>query len=98
MGPLPGTEYQAMATRPTYEQYRQAQARYPGVVLLFRVGDFCEACDESARVLSRRLGIGVTARDGTVSMNGFPADRLQAYLAKLLRCGERVALCEPVQG
>lgn len=78
------------------DQYRQAKALHPGMILLFRVGDFYEAFDEDARTVGKAIGLTITSR-GEVPMAGFPYHQLEVYLRKLLQCGHRVAICEQVQ-
>jgi hypothetical protein len=79
------------------EQYRDAKARHPNMLLLFRVGDFYEAFMEDAETIGRVLGLTVTTRDKAVPMAGFPHHSLEAHLRKLLTLGKRVAVCEPVE-
>jgi DNA mismatch repair ATPase MutS len=73
--------------------YQTAKAANPGMLLLFRLGDFYEAFGEDAQVAARVLGLTLTAR-GTVPMAGFPVDRLEQYLRRLLDDGRRVAVCD----
>jgi hypothetical protein len=78
------------------EQYRAAKARHPGMLLLFRIGDFYELLGEDAQVAHQLLSLTLTTRDRTISMAGFPHHQLETYLHKLLHEGQRVAICEPV--
>jgi hypothetical protein len=78
-------------------QYRAAKERHPGMLLLFRMGDFYELFDDDAQVASKLLGLTLTTRDRTIDMAGFPHHQLEAYLQKLLQFGKRVAICEPVE-
>jgi hypothetical protein len=82
---------------PIMTQYREAKEKHPGMVLLFRLGDFYEVFEEDAETLHKTLGLTLTTRDQSVSMAGFPHHQLEAYLHKLLKAGLRVAICEPVE-
>lgn len=82
--------------QPIMEQYREAKERHPGMVLLFRVGDFYEFFEEDAKTAARVLGLTLTTRDRTISMAGFPHHSLENHLRTLLRAGHRVAICEQV--
>jgi hypothetical protein len=78
------------------DQYRAAKEKHPGMLLLFRMGDFFELFGEDAETAHKLLGLTLTTRDRTVSMAGFPHHQLETYLHKLLKAGQRVAVCEPV--
>jgi len=82
---------------PMMQQYREAKERHPGMLLLFRMGDFYELFDEDAGTAARLLGLTLTSRDKTVSMAGFPHHSLEGYLRKLLQAGHRVAICDQVE-
>ncbi len=84
-------------TTPMMQQYRDAKERHPGMLLLFRMGDFYELFDADAEVASRVLGLTLTSRDKTVPMAGFPHHSLETYLHKLLQAGHRVAICDQVE-
>lgn len=79
------------------EQYRAAKAKHPDMVLLFRMGDFFEIFDSDAEIVHRILGLTLTTRDRVIRMCGFPHYQLEAYLHKLLKAGQRVAVCDPVE-
>jgi DNA mismatch repair protein MutS len=79
------------------QQYREAKDRHPGMLLLFRMGDFFELFDGDAEVAARVLGLTLTSRDKTIPMAGFPHHQLESYLHKLLRAGHRVAICDQVE-
>jgi DNA mismatch repair protein MutS len=79
------------------QQYRDAKARHPGMVLLFRMGDFFETFEEDAELVSRVLGLTLTTRDGSIPMAGVPAKSVEHYLRKLLHAGHRVAVCDQVE-
>jgi DNA mismatch repair protein MutS len=82
---------------PMMQQYREAKERHPGMLLLFRMGDFYELFDGDAETGARVLGLTLTSRDKTVPMAGFPHHQLEGYLQKLLAAGFRVAVCDQVE-
>jgi len=78
-------------------QYRRAKAEIdPGTILFFRLGDFYETFFEDAVVASDILGIALTKRQ-SVPMCGIPYHAADLYLAKLLRAGKKVALCDQME-
>ncbi len=79
------------------QQYRDAKVQYPGMLLLFRMGDFYELFDDDAQRAAKLLGLTLTSRDKTVPMAGFPHHSLESHLRKLLAAGERVAICDQVE-
>jgi DNA mismatch repair protein MutS len=79
------------------QQYREAKDRHPGMLLLFRMGDFYELFQGDAEVASRVLGLAITSRDKNIPMAGFPHHALEIHLHKLLRAGHRVAICDQVE-
>ena len=81
-------------------QYNAIKIKHPGALLLFRVGDFYETFGEDAIKASRILGIVLTARnngDSKIELAGFPHHSLDTYLPKLVRAGERVAICDQLE-
>ncbi len=84
-------------TTPMMQQYRDAKARHPGMLLFFRNGDFYELFEDDAELGSRLLGITLTKRDKGIPMAGVPHHALDRYLARLLQSGQRVAICEQVE-
>jgi DNA mismatch repair protein MutS len=86
-----------MSLTPMMQQYREARERHPGMLLLFRMGDFYELFDADAEVASRVLGLTLTSRDKTIPMAGFPHHALDTHLRKLLHAGHRVAICDQVE-
>ncbi len=81
-------------------QYNQIKAKYPGALLLFRVGDFYETFGEDAVKASRILGITLTKRNNggaNEELAGFPHHSLDTHLPKLVRAGERVAICDQLE-
>src|SRR5262249_26166726 len=84
-------------TTPMMQQYREAKERHPGMLLLFRSGDFYELFYDDAELVARVLGLALTSRDKTIPMAGFPHHALETHLRKLLRAGHRVAVCAQVE-
>lgn len=86
---------------PLMKQYNAIKAKYPDALLLFRVGDFYETFHEDAVKTSRILGIVLTKRaNGSASemeLAGFPYHSLDTYLPKLVRAGQRVAICDQLE-
>ena len=86
---------------PLMKQYYSVKASHPDAVLLFRVGDFYETFGEDAIRTSEILGITLTKRaNGAAShveLAGFPHHALDTYLPKLVRAGQRVAICEQLE-
>lgn len=83
------------------KQYYHIKGKHPDAVLLFRVGDFYETFGEDAIKASEILGITLTRRaNGAASfveLAGFPFHALDTYLPKLVRAGQRVAICEQLE-
>ena len=83
---------------PARKQYLRIKKQHQDEVLLFRMGDFYETFDNDARLISRELEIALTSREmgkGTrVPLAGIPYHALDGYLAKLIKKGYRVAICE----
>lgn len=86
---------------PLMKQYNAIKAKHPGAILLFRVGDFYETFGEDAIKASRILDIVLTKRaNGAAShieLAGFPHHSLDSYLPKLIRAGNRVAICDQLE-
>lgn len=86
---------------PLMKQYNAIKAKYPGALLLFRVGDFYETFGEDAVKAARVLDITLTKRgNGSASeieLAGFPHHALDNYLPKLVRAGNRVAICDQLE-
>ena len=79
------------------QQYHAAKAQHPGMVVMFRNGDFYELFEDDAELGSKVLGITLTKRDGTIPMAGVPVHKLEHYLGVFLRAGHRVAVCEQME-
>ncbi len=83
------------------KQYNAIKAKHPDALLLFRVGDFYETFSTDAITTSKILGIVLTRRaNGAASyveLAGFPHHALDTYLPKLVKAGQRVAICEQLE-
>ncbi|MEC8555524.1 MAG: DNA mismatch repair protein MutS [Planctomycetota bacterium] len=89
-----------MSTSPMMRQYDEAKAACGDALLLFRMGDFYELFHEDAKICAKVLGLTLTSRDkntNPIPMAGFPHHQLEGYLAKLIRHGHRVAVCDQVE-
>ncbi len=87
---------------PLMEQYYREKKLYPDTLLLFRVGDFYETFAEDAVVVARDLNITLTSRQkddegNKIPLAGVPYHALEVYLAKLIRAGHKVAICDQVE-
>jgi DNA mismatch repair protein MutS len=86
---------------PLMKQYNAIKVKYPGALLLFRVGDFYETFGQDAIAASKVLDIVLTKRgNGSASeieLAGFPHHALDTYLPKLVRAGHRVAICDQLE-
>ncbi len=89
------------AETPMMKQYASFKAKYPDAMLLFRVGDFYETYGEDAVTAAGILGIVLTRRSNgaaaDVEMAGFPHHALDTYLPKLVRAGQKVAVCDQLE-
>jgi DNA mismatch repair protein MutS len=98
---LDSTENKKVAETPLMKQYNEIKAKHPDALLLFRVGDFYETFGEDAVKASKILGIILTKRaNGTASeiaLAVFPHHSLNTYLPKLVRAGQRVAICDQLE-
>lgn len=81
------------------KQYHQAKEACGDALLFFRMGDFYELFLDDAKKAAKILGLTLTSRDkaNTIPMAGFPHHQLDSYLAKLIKKGHRVAVCEQVE-
>src|SRR5579862_6359060 len=80
-------------------QYLAAKRQHPDALLFFRLGDFYELFFDDAKTAARALQITLTARDKerAVPMCGVPYHAAENYIARLLRKGYRVAICEQME-
>src|ERR687898_2939944 len=85
---------------PMMQQYLRIKAEHPDILLFYRMGDFYELFYDDARRGARLLDIALTQRGesggAAIPMAGVPVDRLDSYLARLLKHGERAAICEQI--
>ena len=86
---------------PLMKQYNDIKSKYPDTILLFRVGDFYETFGKDAVLASKVLGIVLTKRGaGSTSeteLAGFPHHSIENYLPKLVKAGNRVAICDQLE-
>ena len=87
--------------KPLLKQYWDIKRQHPGTIVFFRVGDFYEMFDKDAKEAAALLNITLTTRDknsaNPVPLCGVPYHAATSYLAKLLKAGKTVALCEQVE-
>ena len=93
-----------VAISPLVQQYLDLKKKHPDAILLFRCGDFYETYKDDAVKASKILGITLTKSNGRkddegkpLAMAGFPYHALDTYLPKLIRAGERVAICDQLE-
>lgn len=89
-----------MKLTPMMQQYLEVKERYPDAILFFRLGDFYEMFFEDAEVVSRELGLTLTARSkgaNEVPMAGMPYHASQSYITDLIAKGFSVAICEQIE-
>lgn len=98
------TKAAVVAMTPMLKQFYELKGKHPDAVLLFRCGDFYETYSQDAEKASKILGITLTKSSHTkdadgkpLSMAGFPYHALDTYLPKLIRAGERVAICDQLE-
>ena len=94
----------AASLSPMLKQFYDLKGKHPDAILLFRCGDFYETYCNDAEKASKILGITLTRSHRTkdiegkpLSMAGFPYHALDTYLPKLIRAGERVAICDQLE-
>src|SRR4029077_11050473 len=91
----------AAGASPVMAQFFEAKARQPDALVFFRMGDFYELFFEDAQKAHAALGITLTARGqhggAPIPMCGVPVHAAEAYLAKLIRAGFKVAVCEQME-
>src|SRR5271168_2881744 len=89
------------ATTPLMQQYNGVKGRYPHALLLFRLGDFYELFYEDAIIAARELKITLTSRNREkgqpIPMCGVPYHAADGYIARLIRAGYKVAICEQME-
>lgn len=87
---------------PMLQQYLEIKEQHKDTILFYRMGDFYEMFFDDAEIASKILGITLTSRNKKsdtvkVPMCGIPFHAVQGYLAKLVKAGKRVAICEQVE-
>jgi DNA mismatch repair protein MutS len=86
---------------PLLAQYHQIKKKYQDAILLFRLGDFYEMFYEDAKIAAKVLGLTLTARSygksEKIPLAGIPYKSLDSYLAKLVKAGYKVAICEQLE-
>jgi len=83
---------------PIMKQYEELKKKHPDAMLLFRCGDFYETYEDDAEKAAKILGITLTKHNKTgVRMAGFPYHALDIYLPKIIRSGQRVAICDQLE-
>jgi DNA mismatch repair protein MutS len=89
------------ATTPLMQQYQAVKARYPHALLLFRLGDFYELFYEDAIIAARELQITLTSRNREkgqpIPMCGVPYHAADGYIARLIRAGFKIAICDQME-
>jgi len=87
-----------MKMTPLRRQYLRVKKKYPEAIVFFRLGDFYETFDEDARIASRELDIVLTSREmgkgQKIPLAGIPYHAVDNYLARLIKRGYKVAICE----
>jgi len=85
---------------PMMQQYLRIKSQYPNVLLFYRMGDFYELFADDAERGAKLLGITLTTRGQSnqqpIRMAGVPVHALEQYLARLVKAGESVAICEQI--
>ncbi|HEX2441923.1 MAG TPA: DNA mismatch repair protein MutS [Methylomirabilota bacterium] len=82
---------------PMMMQYRELKRRFPDHLLLFRLGDFYELFLEDAELGARLLSITLTSRQGS-PMAGIPHHAAEGYIARLVQAGQKIAVCDQMEG
>jgi DNA mismatch repair protein MutS len=99
--PIPGLALTADGASPVMAQYFEAKARQPDALIFFRMGDFYELFFDDAARAAEAIGIALTHRGAhqgrPIPMAGVPVHASEAYLAKLIRAGFKVAVCEQME-
>ncbi|OPZ38748.1 MAG: DNA mismatch repair protein MutS [Spirochaetes bacterium ADurb.BinA120] len=82
---------------PMLKQYLEIKKKHPGEILFFRMGDFYEMFFDDAHTASKALSIALTSRQNDVPMCGVPHHAAESYIARLIKAGHRVAICEQME-
>ena len=98
--PNAGSTSNASKHTPMMRQYLKVKAQHPNELVFYRMGDFYELFYDDAKKAAELMGVTLTARGKSagdpIPMAGIPFHSVDGYLAKLVRCGESVAICEQV--
>ena len=89
-----------MALSPTMQQYRDTMKEYPDAIVLLRLGDFYEIFFEDAEEAAALLDLTLTSRGssgGKIPMCGVPHHAVQGYIARLIKAGRKVAICDQLE-
>ena len=82
---------------PAMKQYLDIKKKHQEEILFFRMGDFYEMFFEDARTASKILDIALTSRQNDIPMCGIPFHAAESYIARLIKAGKRVAICEQLE-
>ena len=82
---------------PMMKQYLDIKKKHQGEILFFRMGDFYEMFFDDAHEASKILDIALTSRQNDVPMCGIPYHAAESYIARLIKAGKRVAICEQME-
>jgi len=87
---------------PIMEQYFQIKSLYKDYILFFQIGDFFETFEDDAKIISKELELTLTTKQKTTTgertpLAGVPCDTINTYIAKLIKKGYKVALCEQIE-
>src|SRR5476649_1343489 len=97
---VPASAENVVAHTPMMQQYLRIKAEHPDVLLFYRMGDFYELFHDDAEKAARLMDITLTARGASngkpIRMAGVPYHAVEQYLAKLVKLGESVAICEQI--
>ncbi|HPP94785.1 MAG TPA: DNA mismatch repair protein MutS [Spirochaetota bacterium] len=82
---------------PMMKQYSEIKRQHPDDILFFRMGDFYEMFFDDAKIASKILDIALTTRQNDIPMCGIPYHAAESYIARLIKAGRRVAICEQLE-
>lgn len=82
---------------PMMKQYMDIKKKYHDEILFFRMGDFYEMFFDDAHVASKILDIALTSRQNSIPMCGLPYHAAESYIARLIKAGKNVAICEQLE-
>ena len=87
-------------TTPVRRQYLSIKKQYPDAIVFFRLGDFYETFDDDAKLIAKELDIVLTSRNVSkgqrIPMAGVPHHAAENYIARLIKAGHKVAICEQI--